>query len=147
MKSIFDPKEIESFVGRINKLNPDSKALWGKMNAYQMLRHCNLSEQMYQGRAKYPRLFIGRLFGPMVLKGILKNEEAMKQNQPTHPSFKIKGTGNFEDEKELWIDNLRNYASCSHLDFVHPFFGAMTHQQVGNYVYKHTDHHLRQFGV
>lgn len=147
MKSIFERQEIEHFVARINQLDADSKAKWGKMNVYQMLRHCNLSEQMYQGKTQYARLFMGRLFGAMVLKGILKNADPMKHNQPTHPTFKIKGNGNFEQEKQLWIEQLENYASCTNLGFVHPFFGTMTHEQVGQYVYKHTDHHLRQFGV
>jgi hypothetical protein len=30
--------------------------------------------------------------------------------------------------------------------FVHPFFGRMTQEETGVLAYKHSDHHLRQFG-
>lgn len=147
MKSIFDKTAMEELIHRINTLDPNRKAKWGKMNSWQMVKHCVLSEEMFLGKTKYERLFIGRLFGKMTLKGILKNDDPMKPNQPTHPSFKITGTGNFEAERIAWINLLKEYPALSDQPFVHPFFGAMNKEQIGKYVYKHTDHHLRQFGA
>lgn len=146
MKTILDIKTVTELVGRINLLQADSQAQWGKMDAYQMLKHCTLSEEMFHGKKTYKRLFIGRLFGSMALKGILKNETPMKKNQPTHPEMKITGTGNFEHERAKWVELLQAYPTFSNNQFIHPFFGKMTAGQIGNYVYKHTDHHLRQFG-
>lgn len=146
MKTIFDLKIVAELVGRINSLEANSQAQWGKMDAYQMLRHCTLSEDMFQGKKACKRLLIEKLFGSMVLKGILKNENPMKKNQPTHPEMKITGTGNFENEQVKWVELLQEYTSFSNNNFIHPFFGNMTKEQIGNYVYKHTDHHLRQFG-
>jgi hypothetical protein len=37
------------------------------------------------------------------------------------------------------------YANYSNNNFTHWFFGKMTKDQVEYFVYKHTDHHLRQF--
>lgn len=146
MKTIFDANIINEFIQRINSLEYADQAQWGKMNAYQMLKHCTMSEEMFQGKQVYKRLFIGKLFGGMALKGILKNELPMKKNQPTHPDMKITGSGNLEAERQKWIELISGYASFSNPEFVHPFFGKMTQEQIGNYVYKHTDHHLRQFG-
>lgn len=146
MKTIFDPKTVSELVSRINSLQANSQAQWGKMNTYQMLKHCTLSEEMFQGKKAYKRLFIGKLFGSMALTGILKNENPMKINQPTHPEMKITGTGNCENERAKWIELLQGYTFFSNNNFIHPFFGKMTTEQIGNYVYKHTDHHLRQFG-
>lgn len=146
MKTIFDKNTIDHFITRINTLEVDSQRKWGKMDAYQMLKHCTMSEEMFQGMKHYNRLFIGKLFGRMALNGILKDESPMKPNQPTHPEMKIKGTGNFEAERTKWIALLKAYTTFSNQNFVHPFFGKMTKEQIGNYVYKHTDHHLRQFG-
>ena len=115
-----------------------------------MVKHCILSEEMYLGKTTYNRLFIGRLFGRMALKSVVKNGSPMKKNEPTHPTFKITGTGNLEDQKRIWSSLIQQYESKSEADFdtfVHPFFGKMTKEQIGVYVYKHTDHHLRQFGV
>ncbi len=145
MKTIFDPHHRQALIDRIQHVSPQDKALWGKMDTYQMLKHCTLSEELFLGKKAYERLFIGRLFGKMALNGILKNEEAMKKNQPTHPEFKVKGTGNIETEKQKWIQLLEAYATHSDQRLTHPFFGRMTKEQIGQYVYKHTDHHLRQF--
>lgn len=146
MKTIFDSKTTGELVSRINTLQPDTKAGWGKMTAWQMLKHCTLSEEMFQGKKAYKRLFIGRLFGSMVLKGILKNDAPLKLNQPTHPEMKITGTGSWEEERNKWIRLLQDYTDFYNNDFVHPFFGKMSKEEIGKYVYKHTDHHLRQFG-
>ena len=147
MKTIFDQNTIRELMDRVNLLSEDSNALWGKMDAYQMMKHCTLSEEMFQGKKGYKRLFIGKLFGKSALRGILENEEPMKKNQPTHSDFKIKGEGNFEMERKKWIHLLSEYSAFSNQNFVHPFFGKMTKEDIGKYVYKHTDHHLRQFGV
>ena len=36
VKSLFDASVKQEIIERINKLNPGSKALWGKMNVGQM---------------------------------------------------------------------------------------------------------------
>jgi hypothetical protein len=146
MKTIFSSETIEELVSRINALEMNSQAQWGKMDAYHMLKHCTLSEEMFQGEKVYKRLLIGHLFGKMALKGILKDDALMKKNQPTHPEMKITGTGNFETEKIKWIQLVESYKSYSNSDFIHPFFGKMTREDIGTYVYKHSDHHLGQFG-
>jgi hypothetical protein len=147
MKTIFDSKTSDELIQRINNLQAGHTAVWGKMNLYQMLKHCNMSEEMFQGKTNYKRLLIGRLFGSMALKGILKNDSAMKQNQPTHPDMKISGAGNWQRERDQWIQLIKAYSNFSNSDFVHPFFGKMTKDAIGTYVYKHTDHHLKQFGA
>ena len=147
MKSIFDHTTVGELIDRIHTLTPQAKAQWGKMDAWQMLKHCTLSEEMYLGKKQYKRLFIGRLFGKMALAGILKNSDPMKKNQPTHPTFKIKGSGHFEAEQKKWIQLLQEYQHYANPSFVHPFFGKMSKEQIGRYVYKHTDHHLRQFNA
>ena len=146
MKTIFDKNTANALVDRIHTLLPQDKPQWGKMGAFQMLRHCTLSEEMFLGKKRYDRLFIGRLFGRMALNGILKNSDPLKKNQPTHPELKITVSGNFEGERQKWLGLLGEYERYSNPDFVHPFFGKMTKEEVGYYVYKHTDHHLRQFG-
>jgi len=146
MQSIFDEQTRQALYARINRLQATDRPQWGKMNTWQMLRHCTLSEEMFLGVKGYKRLFAGRLFGGMALKGILKDQAPLQKNQPTHPELKISGSGDTEAEKQKWIALLEKYANYNHRNFVHPFFGPMSAEQVGIYVYKHTDHHLRQFG-
>jgi|GEM_PF-2826868 len=58
---------------RINSLSSKKKALWGKMDLFQMVNHCTLCDDMYLGIIKIKRAFIGRLIGETILKKILKD--------------------------------------------------------------------------
>jgi hypothetical protein len=146
MKTIFDKSTREELIHRINTLNENSIPLWGKMNVYQMLKHCTLWEEMIFGKNKYKRVFIGYLFGRMALRNILKNEAPLRRNTPTIPELIIKEKNNdIIVEKKKWILMIEAYENFSNEDLIHPFFGKMTREQIGYFVYKHTDHHLRQF--
>lgn len=151
MNTIFNQNTVDELIGRIHQLQDKHTASWGKMTAYQMVKHCILSEEMYLGKKQYNRLFIGRLFGKMALRSIVKNESPMAKNAPTHPEFKnLVEQGNIEEIKPSWIALLQEYREAKpqiFQDFIHPFFGKMNREQIGVYVFKHTDHHLRQFGV
>lgn len=63
MKTIFDKATRAELIGRINTLDETRTARWGKMNVYQMLRHCTLWEAWIQGKPRraYKQTFIGRL--------------------------------------------------------------------------------------
>ena len=146
MKSVFDKDTRDHLISRIHTLNENSQPLWGKMNIYQMLKHCVLCEEMYHGKTKYPRVFLGRIFGKIGLKNLIKDETPLKQNEPTSGAFKIsEPNGNVSAEKKKWLTLMEQYGHFSNNDFVHWFFGKMTKEQIGYFVYKHTDHHLRQF--
>ena len=79
---------------------------------------------------------------------MLKDDSPVAKNSPTSPFLKTVGqSGDVEQQKEEWINTLEQYADYNNPIFIHPFFGPMTKEQVGRFVYKHTDHHLRQFGI
>ena len=146
MRTIFDKTTRDEIINRIHSIDQNSAAQWGKMNVSQMLRHCTKWDEMALGKKKYKQAFIGKLFGKMGLKNILK-DETLKKNLPTVPSFKIKENIDFTEEKKKWIRLLDEYEHYSNDGLIHPFFGAMTKEQTGYLVYKHIDHHLRQFNV
>ena len=83
----------------------------------------------------------------MGLKNILREDKEFPKNAPTSNVFKVKETvGDVANEKQQWIALIEAYGNYSN-DFTHWFFGKMTKEQVRQFVYKHNDHHLRQFGV
>jgi hypothetical protein len=146
MKTIFDITTREELINRINMLNENSTAQWGKMNIYQMLKHCTLYEEMLLGKKKFKRIFLGRLFGKIAMKDLIGNESPIKRNLPTIPEIKVKeDKGNIASEKQYWITLIEEHAQCSNTEFVHAFFGKITREQSGYLAYKATDHHLRQF--
>jgi hypothetical protein len=146
MKTIFDTATRSGLIGRIYLLNDKSTAQWGKMNIYEMLSHCILFDEMIQGKTKYKRAFLGRLFGKMALKDFIGDERPVKRNLPTIPGLVVKqNDGEIETQKKQWVTLIEGYANYPDIDFVHSFFGKLTREQSGYLVYKHIDHHLRQF--
>ena len=146
MKTIFDKKTRDELIARIKTLNENINAQWGKMNIYQMVKHCRLWEEMISGKIKCKRVFVGRLFGKMLLKNAIKDENPMPRNAPTSSELKVKeSNGDLGSEKTKWIAQIEENSFFSNPDFVHPFFGKMTKEEIGYHAYKHTDHHLRQF--
>lgn len=146
-ETVFAEETRHELIERINALNENSVAQWGKMNIYQMIKHCILADENYLGKRNYKRAFLGRLIGNIALKSMLKDDRPMGRNAPTSKDFKItETTGNLGAEKAKWIAQIRENANFSSPYFVHPFFGKMIREQIGILAYKHIDHHLRQFG-
>lgn len=113
-----------------------------------MVKHCTLCEDMMLGHVKIKRVFIGKIIGRMILNKVLKDEKPFGKNSPTSPLLETVGdTGDIEQQKLEWLKRIDEYARFDNYDFVHPFFGSMTKEQIGHFAYKHADHHLRQFGA
>ncbi|WP_179353779.1 DUF1569 domain-containing protein [Winogradskyella vidalii] len=150
MKTIFNNNTRAQLISRIEKLNNESERQWGKMNVIQMLKHNTYWNGWILGTEHhtYKQAFIGKIFGKIALKRMIKDDKPFAKNIPTSDQFKPQAkVGDLESEKLNWIDMLRNYKNYNNPYFIHDFFGKMTKEQIGILVYKHTDHHLKQFGV
>ena len=115
------------------------------MNIYQALKHCTLWDEWMQSGKNNKQVFIGRLFGKIALKKVLKDDAPLTRSTPTLAELRITGDGDVSAEKTKWISLLGEYEHFCDPDFVHPFFGKITKEQIGYLAYKHADHHLRQF--
>jgi hypothetical protein len=94
-------------------------------------------------------MFIGRLIGPFI-KPIYSNDKPFSQNNPTDPQLVVSDQRDFLREREQLKVKVRQFheggeAKCTR--HPHPFFGSLTPQEWGRGMYKHLDHHLRQFGA
>jgi hypothetical protein len=52
MKTIYDIEALAEIVDRINQIKPETKPLWGKMNAAQMISHLNVAYDIDSGKIK-----------------------------------------------------------------------------------------------
>ena len=150
MPTVFDQATRAELIRRINTIGETSTARWGRMNVCQMLRHCTQWEAWIQGRPPrgYKQAFLGRLFGRMALRRMTKDDKPLARNIPTSKEFRIiETTGDVAAERRKWAALVEEYEHYSNPDFIHDFFGRMTREQIGQLAYKHTDHHLRQFGA
>lgn len=151
MKTVFEKSTRAKLISRIDCLNENNKALWGKMNVYQMVKHCNIWNQWVLGidnDIPYKQNFLGKIIGKMVLKSNTRNNNPLGKNAPAGSDFIVKEiNGDLEKQKKTLIELTEQYENYRNPDFIHDFFGRMTKEQIGVFAYKHYDHHLRQFGV
>jgi hypothetical protein len=148
VKTIFNEATRDEVIQRITSLNEGSTAKWGKMNITQMLRHCALYEEMILRGHNQRQTLIGRIVGKRVLRDFIKDERPIKRNLPTLAQLRVSEPGgDVNSLKDRWINLIKDFGRYSEPHFTHPFFGTMTKEQVGHLGYKHTDHHLRQFGA
>ena len=149
MKNMYDRAAFDEVVKRIDTLSAASKHLWGKMGAAQMMAHCSAALEVATGRKIVRRLLIGRLIGHFFKKRYHDDSE-FTRNSPTHPTFVIADEREFTQEKQRLLLLAREFseggeAKCTTQP--HSFFGRLTPGEWGIGIYKHLDHHLRQFGA
>ena len=148
MRNLFEKEAADEVCSRIEKLQPTMQRQWGKMDVAQMMAHCSAALDMAAGKINPPRILIGRILGPLV-KPIYTNEKPFSKNNPTDKQLVISDQRDFAREQERLKKCVQEFhaggkANCTR--HPHPFFGALTPDQWARGMYKHLDHHLRQFG-
>ena len=89
MKSLFDAATTTEIKSRIARLEPSSQRQWGKMDAAQAMAHCATAMEWAVGDSFTPRMFVGRILGPLVKAKVLKDDAPMKRNAPTAKSLVV----------------------------------------------------------
>ena len=147
IKNLFDPVVKQEIIDRINKLTPESKQLWGKMNVAQMLCHVQQPMGIAYGTYHPKGSFLLRLIGPL-FKSKLWDETPYKQGLPTDPTFIMTGQEKvFEQEKEAVLQMIGRFTEANIAGERHPVFGNLSKENWSKATWKHLDHHLKQFGV
>ena len=150
MRNLFHKNEVQTTVERINQLTASTTPQWGKMNAGQMLAHCNVAYDMAL-TDKYPKAgAIKRFFLNAFVKKAVVGPKPYKRNGPTAPEFKITDERDFKQEKQRLIANIEKVQTLGTAHFEgkeSPSFGPLTSQEWNVLFSKHLDHHLTQFGV
>jgi hypothetical protein len=151
MKNIFEKDVSNEVVGRINKLTPSTKAVWGKMSVSQMLAHCNVQYEIIYENQRFPK---PNPFVRFLLKTFVKNKvvgpKPFPKNGRTSPYFIIDGDKDFEAEKSRLTDYIQKTQVLGVEHLLHrdtKSFGKLTKEQWSALFYKHLDHHLAQFDV
>ena len=145
MNSVFEPDIRKLLLIRLNRLTPITTPLWGKMRVDQMLHHLNLTMEASLGIivVKGSPMFFMRPF-----KGILYNDRPFGMGSPSPGDFKVYDQYDFQQELGKVSRNLEEISRRNFLGRFEPhvYFGPLSNEQWAKQFYKHTDHHLRQFG-
>jgi len=148
MPTFWDSAARADLCERVARLRPEAKAQWGKFTAAQMLAHLNDAMRMATGELVVPSRKLPIRFFP--LKQIILYAVPFPKGAPTAPQLLARCDGaDLSTEQAEFRTIAERTAAKSALDAwpEHPAFGRMSHKAWGKLVFKHADHHLRQFGV
>lgn len=152
MKTVADPVVVQSLKERLGMLRPDSARRWGTMTPQEML--CHLGDAAAMVLLTRPRPAPIPRRRRVIVKSIaLWSPLPWPRGFPTSPMLnpKADGTQPSQFERDLaraiaGIDGLAT-AKADAIEPVHGVFGTMSLLDWQRWAYRHTDHHLRQFGL
>jgi len=149
LKNLFDSKEREDLILRISKMKADMTPEWGKMNAHQTIVH--LTDPLKAALGERPVQFEKSMFGVWPLNKLISQLLPWPKGAPTSQDFiqGMKGTKPVDFEKDL--ESLKETIICfssqeRSVKFnMNPLFGKLSNDEWARTMWRHIDHHLRQF--
>jgi len=145
--TVWQESTRQELLARAARVTPESARKWGRMTAPQMLAHVVDALKMTLGEVRIaPRR--GPLRFPPLRHAII-HWLPFPRGAPTAPELISRSPTDCAEEVETLHRLLEAFASRRRDgDWPeHPAFGRLTGDDWGVLVYRHTDHHFRQFGV
>jgi hypothetical protein len=151
MSDTIDEQVKARLTERLNKLSPETKRQWGKMDVTQMLTHMNDAFRIALGIkpaadvsgffSRYITFPIGVYVLPFWPKGEATANELDQQKLGSKPR-------DFYTELEFLLKMIDVFNEREPQKLKpHPMFGNINKKQWRDLLVKHLNHHLRQFGV
>ena len=153
MISILNQHDYEGMTRRVEHISKESTPLWGKMTAHEMVCHATDIVRDVLGVRQVEPMTPPEMRPQIIAMVITENE--WDKNIDTFPPY-LQGEGgggtkpvDFESDKRTLLDLLRRlYETDDQFQFSpHAGLGILSREQNGVFIWKHTDHHLRQFGL
>ena len=146
--SMWDQSVRAALGARVSKLSADTKPGWGKLTAAGMLAHLNDSYRMAIGELPVKSKNLPLRYTP--IKQLVIYVLPFPKGAPTAPELIARcGDAVLEDEKAAFTAMIQKLASIPRGVALpdHPAFGRMSYDLYGALMARHTDHHLKQFGL
>jgi hypothetical protein len=148
MATVWDEDVRATLVARVGRLTADTKPAWGRFHASGMVAHLNDSLRMALGDLRVkPKT---RLLRPKLIRRAFIYWLPMPKGAPTAPELIARCAGASLDAERAAFAQLLD--RCGALPpgspmGEHPAFGDLSYDEYGALIAKHSDHHLRQFGL
>ena len=148
MGSILNESDRAAIANRVRMLSASSTGRWGSMDVVGMLKHLQLSARMALGELEVPSAN-KRAFQMFPLKHLIIYVLPFPKGAPTAPELKPDAASSLEEERAAVLELLERIGTgpSEGSGPAHPLFGPLTRREWGVATYKHTDHHLKQFGA
>lgn len=147
MTSIFDGPARAALAARLDAITPESVARWGRMDSAAMLAH--LAESLRMALGELPVRPRGRLLRLPPLRHAIIHWLPFPKGAPTAPELVARRAEDIAAEIRAVKTLLEELAGRATAPIwpEHPAFGRLSARDWGALVYRHIDHHLRQFGA
>ena len=147
MKSIWDAEARRALDARIGGLAWDRRAEWGKFTAPKMVCHLADSLRMAMGDLTVAPKRLPIRYAP--LKQLIVYVAPFPKGAPTAPELLAREPRDWAtDVADVQALLVRAGASTRTDGWPdHPAFGRLSRRAWGVLIYRHMDHHLKQFGA
>ncbi len=145
MASLLQNDEFKSIGARFGKLKIDMKPRWGKMNPARTMWHCAIPIQVALGE-KTMRGGPGFLKWGFVRRLVI-HKVPFPKNAPTGPELIAPSQADFAKAKADLTVAMNRFKSKGGGFQPSPVFGDIDANDWGVLIWRHLDHHLRQFGL
>jgi len=139
-------------ISHLQKLNPDTPPLWGKMNVRQMIEHMTDVLMSASGKIKLPIVTPADRLPK--LQEFMMSEKPFKENTkspvlgeepaPLKKHTKEAAIGKLQEEIIYFFEVFEKDPA---LKTANPVFGELNFEMNIQLLYKHALHHLKQFGI
>ena len=148
MPTFWDAAARDGFCQRVARLKAETPARWGRFNAAQMVAHLNDAMRMTSGELSVAPKNTPLRYWPV--RKLVIYVLPFPKGAPTAPELLARCDGaDLAAEQAEFTKLAESTAARSSTARwpEHPAFGPLTHEAWGKLIRKHTEHHLRQFGV
>lgn len=148
MRTVFDPAAYAELRTRLRALAPTAPQRWGRLSAPRML--CHVGDQLRCALGDVPAVVRWTPFHNRALRFIVVHALPWPKGRiPTAPQMLATLPAGWAEDLATVERLLERVAARGESGPwpAHPSFGPIGGREWGWLVYKHTDHHLRQFGA
>ncbi len=146
MKSLWDETDRLEILKRSESVAESARPLWGRMSAPGMLAHLSQSLKMAVGELPTKSKRLPLRYFP--LKQLVVYAIPFPKNAPTAPELLEASDQPFATSRQEIRRLIPGFVANAGKPWPeHPAFGKLNERAWGVLVYRHMDHHLRQFGA
>lgn len=140
------------FIPQLLSIPQDKNPSWGKMNLLQMIEHMSYAFRQANGKDVYEIMTPDEHLPKM--HAFMMSDKPFKENtpnrllpdEPAAPKHETTTQATEELKAEI-SDFFSVFAAEPDKKITNPFFGVLGYEEWVQLLYKHSWHHLRQFGV
>ena len=146
VSTLMNEDDRSRLIQRLQKVRPDARPAWGRLDAPRML--CHLADNLRVALGDVPAKPVHTFASRTLVKFLVVNTGMTppRGKIQTAPEMLLSKPAAWEADMAACVQLLERVGTGS-ARAVHPAFGPLSAEEWGRLCWKHTHHHLVQFGA